>query len=52
MNYEISVSSECITANAVKGRSPLNIDSFHVIQAILLVGVAETLTCHEVVAAI
>jgi len=44
MHYQIIVISEmhhCARANAVKGSSPLNIDSFDVTQTILLLGVAE-----------
>jgi len=45
MDYEIIAISEMhhgARGNAVKGCSPLNIDSFDVIQAILFLGVAET----------
>jgi len=44
-DYQIIVISEMhhdASGNAVQGSNPLNIDSFYVIQTILLLGVAET----------
>jgi len=55
IDYQIIVISEMYhdaSGNAVKGSSPLTIDSFDLTQTILLLGSPKLFTCHQGVAAL